>query len=344
MSRISLQRNLLQAGCLESHHPAIVAGRISAPTALTPRFVVRLDGMVHASAVQVAVWVLWTLLFFVVNVRALNCAQDSGTKMNTNIDANQLVREAIQNGFRVPREAQTHWRYRELSQNDGKEELREVIETNEGDISRLLAINNEPLPPNQDQLENSRIQKLTAHPEQVRKEQVKQDEDSKKERQLLQSFPRAFIYRYAGMERGFAKIEFTPNPDFRASTREEQVFDHMKGVIWIDNRQKHVAGIEGTLTSEVKFGAGLLGHLEKGGTFSVRWTDLGKGDWEMESLDVHMKGKALFFKTISVQQKERCTNYEPVPAGMTLQKAAQQLLQHGSNTLAETHLPKSRAN
>jgi hypothetical protein len=97
----------------------------------------------------------------------------------------------------------------------------------------------------------------------------------------------------------------------------------MEGTMWIDVHQKRLAGIEGVLTSRVSFGGGLLGHLDKGGTFSVRLKNVGSGHWGLDSLDVQMKGKALFFKTISVQQKERCTNYQPIPNAMTLRQAAQ---------------------
>ena len=51
----------------------------------------------------------------------------------------------------------------------------------------------------------------------------------------------------------------------------------MEGKMSIDSREKRLEGIEGILTSEVKFGDGLLGHLDKGGTFSVRLQNTGSG-------------------------------------------------------------------
>jgi hypothetical protein len=36
---------------------------------------------------------------------------------------------------------------------------------------------------------------------------------------------------------------------------------------------------------EVKFGGGLLGHLDKGGTFDAKQEPITKGYWEMTGLD-----------------------------------------------------------
>ena len=78
----------------------------------------------------------------------------------------------------------------------------------------------------------------------------------------------------------------------------------MEGVLWLDANKKRLAEISGHLTHEVKFGGGLLGHLDPGGTFHVTQQEVEPGYWELALLNVNMKGKALFFKTIAVQQKE----------------------------------------
>jgi len=57
--------------------------------------------------------------------------------------------------------------------------------------------------------------------------------------------------------------------------------------------------------------ARVLGHLNRGGKFEVRQTEVAPGHWEMTALNVEMKGKALFFKTIGVQEpKPTATSIE----------------------------------
>jgi hypothetical protein len=95
----------------------------------------------------------------------------------------------------------------------------------------------------------------------------------------------------------------------------------MEGNLVLDSRQNRLAEISGELTSEVKFFGGLLGHLDKGGTFLVRQQDMGSGHWELTSMDIEMNGKAVFFKTIAVREREVYSNFRQVPDGTTLHQA-----------------------
>jgi hypothetical protein len=61
--------------------------------------------------------------------------------------------------------------------------------------------------------------------------------------------------------------------------------------------------------------------LDKGGTFLVRQQDMGSGHWELTSMDIEMNGKALFFKTIAVREREVYSDFRQVPDGTTVQQA-----------------------
>ena len=87
-------------------------------------------------------------------------------------------------------------------------------------------------------------------------------------------------------------------------------------------RHNRMDGLEGTLTSAVKFWAGVLGHLDQGGTFVVRQKDVGAGHWELTDLSVQMNGKALFLKTIAAREKEIHSDFHQFPETTTLKQAA----------------------
>ena len=95
----------------------------------------------------------------------------------------------------------------------------------------------------------------------------------------------------------------------------------------LDQQQKRLVEVDGKLTSPVKFAGGLLGHLDQGGTFTVLQKEVRPGSWETVRMHVQMSGKALFFKTISVQQDETYTDFKQVPDTITIQGAAD-LLKH----------------
>jgi len=92
--------------------------------------------------------------------------------------------------------------------------------------------------------------------------------------------------------------------------------------LWIDSKQQRLMELSGRLTREVKFGGGFFGHLNAGGQFHVKQMEVAQGYWEMTFLHVDMKGKALFFKIISVQQKLERSDFHQVSDSLTLSEAA----------------------
>lgn len=244
------------------------------------------------------------------------------------LDAGRLARKVFENEVQAQINDQSLWSYRQLKEEQGKKKVFAVCETNDGEIDRLLEVNGQELNAKQRQAEDQRIQKMLDDPDQMRQQQKKSEEDGKQERELLRMFPEAFRFQYAGMQGNLIKLTFSPNPDFRPSNRAAQVFHHMEGSLLVDGEQKRLAEIEGRLTSPVKFGWGLLGHLDTGGTFLVDQQDMGSGHWQLTTLDVEMDGKALFFKTIAVREKELNTDFQQVPESIRPWQAFELLRQN----------------
>ena len=69
----------------------------------------------------------------------------------------------------------------------------------------------------------------------------------------------------------------------------------------------------------------LLGRLHEGGTFDVRQEEVAPGHWEVTLIDVHITGKALFFRTISEKQHEVRNEFQQVPGSLTLAQAVEVL-------------------
>jgi hypothetical protein len=53
-----------------------------------------------------------------------------------------------------------------------------------------------------------------------------------------------------------------------------------QGEMWVDRKQERLAAFNGHLTQDVKFGLGLLGHLDKGGHFEVSQAEVVPGHWD----------------------------------------------------------------
>ena len=237
-----------------------------------------------------------------------------------------LVKAVIRSELNISDLTEIRWKYLLVKEVDGKQETREVVETKSGSLDRLIAIAGEPLTDAQQRGETERILRLSHNPEEQHKFEQTHRKDAEQCNRFLQMIPDAFLFEYAGENGGRIKLIFKPNPRFQPPSREGKVLHEMAGEIWVDAKQQRLVSINGQLINEVKFARGLLGHLEKGGQFTVKRTEITPGHWELTEMAVDMRGKALLFKTISVQQKELHRNFQPVPDDLSLSDAAGFLL------------------
>jgi hypothetical protein len=258
-------------------------------------------------------------------------AEDGTANKTTALPTDQLVRQIVQNEIRAQEADQSRWIYIVRRKAHGREEVYEVIETREGALERCIASGGHQLTPAEQEKEIARIQALVKNPEEFKKKQHEREQDGRQARRLLKLLPEAFLYTYDGKQYGDGKqnkligLKFKPNPAYHPASREATVFHHMEGLLLVDAKAKRLAQIDGTLTEDVKFGGGLLGHLEKGGHFTVRQQDVGNGHWDVVSMAVHMKGKALLFKTISVEEEKVQSDFRRAPDDLTLAGAAEML-------------------
>ena len=252
-------------------------------------------------------------------------AQEPASQSNTHDDVSQLVRSVIQNELKAEQDDHSRWRFLETREEDGKQKLYEVCQTKDGDIERLMSIDRRKLNAQEQAAEDKRIQTLLAHPGRIREKQKKQQEDAKQVQNLLKEFPEGFLFQFSEREGDLVKVSFTPNPKFHPHGRPAQVFHHMAGTLTIDEKAKRITEINGRLATNVKFGDGLLGHLDQGGTFLVKQQNVGSGHWDTVVMNVHMNGKILFLKTIAVRQTESYSSYKPVPDNLSLKQAAEEL-------------------
>jgi hypothetical protein len=142
---------------------------------------------------------------------------------------------------------------------------------------------------------------------------------------MLKMLPEAFIYSYGSRQGDRVQLNFRPNPHFRAHGFEQEVFHAMDGSLWVDEKQNRLAEINGRLTNGVKFMGGLLGHLDKGGTFDVKQELVAPGYWELTMLNVHMTGRVLFFKTIGEQQEFYRKDFKRVSDNLSFAQAEEML-------------------
>lgn len=249
----------------------------------------------------------------------------SVARSTTRISANELLRKVVDHELRADKVDQSYWMYKSTMRKSGRIVTKEVIETKQGDLDRLLSINGKAISEEQQKSENERLQKLVADPQELQKLEKNQQNDSDQSEHLLAVLPKAMIASYGGRPNGLVELNLKPNPKYHPTSHETEVFHAMAGKIWVNDKEDSLAEIDGHLIKRVEFWHGLLGHLEKGGEFHVIQSEVQPGHWEITALHINMRGKALFFKNIGVQENETRSDFEKVPDDLTLTQAAEKL-------------------
>ena len=228
--------------------------------------------------------------------------------------------------MRAEEHDESHWMFQiETKKPDSGSEVDAVIQCPNGELQRPLLINGRPPTPAEQQDAERRIQQLIENANAAQKSRKEKSEDFNRSKRMLKMLPDAFVYTYGDRQGDRVQLYFKPNPRFRTHGFEEEVFHAMDGTLWVDEKQNRLAEISGHLTNGVKFLGGLLGHLDKGGSFDVKQEPVAPGYWELTVLNVHMTGKALFFKSISEQQQLYRKEFKRIPDHLTLAQADEML-------------------
>jgi len=240
-------------------------------------------------------------------------------------DAGAFVREVIGNELNAQQNDRSHWSYRLHREDDRGSQDRQVIESARGNMARTLLLNGRPLSAADRVRDDERMKNLAVDPAEQAHREKRERDDAQQAQDLLKSFPDAFLYQYDGEEDGLVRLAFAPNPRYTPPNRKLAVFHSLSGKLWADRSAMRLARIEGRLFEDVNFFLG-LGHLDKGGTFKVVQKDVGEGHWEIVAMDINMRGRAIFFKSVNVRQKQVLENFKRIGDDLTFAQAYEMLM------------------
>jgi len=233
--------------------------------------------------------------------------------------AGELVGAVVANEL-MDREKRRKW-FCTIEKRAGKQTLTEVqIETKDGPLYRLLAIDGTALNPGQRQQDDARIGRLMTDPRSLLKLKQAQEEDELKLEKLMSLMPEAFVYDYDGVEENLLRVKFSPNPKYSPPTYEARVIHSLAGTILIDSEQKRLAKVAGHLMDRVEFGYGLLGRIDSG-TVELGRVAVGPQEWKTTFINIHFSGRAVIFKTINKEQYERRSDFRAVSSDLSLADA-----------------------
>ncbi len=246
--------------------------------------------------------------------------------------AQALVSRALAAELRTVQETNHPMRYRLRRSSPRLTSTKEIVETRDGFVARLVEINDQPLSPADEAKEQARLDALLSDPSRQRHRKQSEDSDEGIVLKLLRMLPQAFLYDYAGPGQasgpGFSgtveKFRFRPNPRFNPPDLETQALTAMTGEIWIDPARERVTRLEGHLAQDTNYGWGILGKLDKGGWVVIEQGNVGQDQWRIQRFQMKMNLRILL-KNKYFDTTQEMTGYAPVPASLDYRQAIQML-------------------
>lgn len=262
-------------------------------------------------------------------------AQDAPGNSALAAPARSWVVDGAKNEEQVLDHPGSYLRYR-LHQVDEKgDKVRDLIETPEGSVARLIEQEGKPLTPEQDASERARLNDLIASPESFARHSRRDEDNRKTGVDMLRQMPNAMLWSYAPGQPQLADqpaggpamvvLDFKPDPKWQAPSFESEALTGVEGRVWIDPRSRRVVRLQADVFRPVNIGWGLVAHLYPGGTVSLRQTNVGGQRWLVDHIDEKVVVRALLLKTVKESMVSDSTGAHPVPS-MSYQQAIKMLL------------------
>ncbi len=244
------------------------------------------------------------------------------------LGAQALVDRALSAELRTARDPNHPMRYLLHKASPRLNTTKELIETRDGVVARLLRVNGRALNEAEEQTEQKRLGALWGDPDRQRHRKQGQDEDTERALKVLRALPQAFVYQFEGVAKEpagrVAKFTFSPNRNFSPQDLETQTLTAMTGEIWIDTATERVTRLQGRLERDVNFGLGILGRLDKGGWVVIEQADVGGQQWRVVRFKMAMSGRVLFKSKVFDTEEEE-SRFAPVPTGLSYRQGIEML-------------------
>jgi hypothetical protein len=239
--------------------------------------------------------------------------------------------EAARNELPVIEYNGVYLRYRIHMVGARGDQVRDVIESKDGTVARLILKENRPLTPEEDAAEHERLQAMLDSPEAFKKH-IKSDQSGKKlALDLVKLTPDAMLFDYApgqpqrpGVSPDASEVvlDFKPAPNWNPPA---EALTGLQGRVWIDPRTQHVTRLEATVFRGVNLGLGVIAHINPGGKVAIEQVGLSDKRWIFSHFVEHVSLRALMVKTITQNSQIDSSDFTRIPP-MSYQDAIETLL------------------
>jgi hypothetical protein len=251
-------------------------------------------------------------------------AQQPAAPDPLSVAPHQWAVDAANNEIKVVEYSDSFLRYRIHTRDSKGDQVRDVIESKDGAVARLIYKENRPLTPEEDADERSRLQAMLDSPSNFAKH-IGHDNSSKKIAiDLIRLMPDAMTFSYVPGQPQRAHpdekansvaeivIDFQPNPAWNPPTIAAEALTGLKGRLWMDPRTHYMTRLEGTIFRAINVGFGLFAHVYPGGQLTFEQFEVAHGRWIFSRFIERLTVRALMLKTFRENMDLEGSNYSLV--------------------------------
>jgi hypothetical protein len=227
----------------------------------------------------------------------------------------------------------TGWglRYR-LHRVDSKDDnIRELIESSDGNVARTFTRHGKPLTDEEAAQEEKRLRSIT--PAELAKRRRDSDSSDRYGVELIGALPRAMRYtlvpgqpQLPQFSQSQVVLDYGPNSDFHPQTTSQQLLSGIAGRLWIDAETHHLLRIEVNVTKNLNLMFGILARIYQGGTLTYEQQAVGDGHYAYRYIAINVMLRELMVKVVPYRETLTATDIVYMPKAPTAGEAVKMLL------------------
>ncbi len=277
-------------------------------------------------------YALW-LVILKLGVAASLAAQVSMDNLSSS--PGQVAQDAVNNEIKLIQYDRSYLRYKVHTRDSKGEQVRDVIETREGTVARVVSRGGRALTADEDAGEHGRLQAMLDSPAAFKKHIDKDQTGKKLAVDLIRLLPDAMNFSYvAGQPQRDQKppsaapdlvMDFEPNPRWSPPTMTSQALTGIRGRVWVEAKGHHLTRLEVTIFQGINFGFGMLVHIYPGGKLFLEQQPVGGDRWIVDHFIQQVTMRAMMVRTLKENTDLEAYSFTPVRE-MSYQEAIQTLL------------------
>ncbi|ADV82236.1 hypothetical protein [Terriglobus saanensis] len=243
--------------------------------------------------------------------------------------ASDIVRKQLE----IVNRSDTSLRYLVHKSDNHGTVVRDVIETPNGSVGRLISREGKPLTAEEDKAERDRLTASLGSASELRKKRKQEVSSRTLTTELVSVLPQAMLFTLHPGQPQLPNIispqivyDFSPNPAFHPASTAQQALTGLQGILWVDHSDHHVIRMEGTIIRNTNFAWGLIARIYAGGHLEFEQAPYAPGKYAYSKLVMNLSLRELMVKTIQVKSSMEASDFLMLPSTLSLDDAIHILL------------------